>query len=80
MEGMLNDLAVGVDHQKEFSQHVQEKSIALGRMSHGDFTVKVLTTGYWPSYNTFDVRLPDEMLRCTQVRGAAGVSPKTRAW
>lgn len=79
MEGMLNDLAVGVDHQKEFLEHLKSKSSSAGAASAGvsplgpgskmapeDFSVKVLTTGYWPSYQQMDVRLPDEMLRCTQ--------------
>ncbi|GAB5036521.1 cullin protein 1 [Nannochloropsis oceanica] len=76
---MLNDLAVGVDHQKEFLEHLKSKSSSAGAASAGvsplgpgskmapeDFSVKVLTTGYWPSYQQMDVRLPDEMLRCTQ--------------
>uniref|UniRef100_I2CQT5 Cullin 1 n=2 Tax=Nannochloropsis gaditana TaxID=72520 RepID=I2CQT5_NANGC len=77
MEGMLNDLAVGADHQKEFLEYLKDKateasasssSVPLlgGKMAPDDFSVKVLTTGYWPSYTQLDVRLPDEMLRCTQ--------------
>jgi hypothetical protein len=68
---MLNDLAVGVDHQKEFLEHLKTKHIGLGKIAADDFTVKVLTTGYWPSYPIYDVVLPPEMQKCVQVRHAA---------
>lgn len=28
-----------------------------------DLTVTVLTTGFWPSYKSFDINLPAEMVR-----------------
>jgi len=67
MEGMLNDLAVGVDHQKDFEKYLTENSVSLGRIGKDDFSVKVLTTGYWPTYTNFDVILPPDMSKCTQV-------------
>lgn len=66
MEGMLTDLAVGVDHQKEFLEHLKQTKTSLGKIAPDDFTVKVLTTGYWPSYPTYDVILPPEMQKCVQ--------------
>ena len=65
MEGMLNDLAIGVDHQSDFETHVKEaKTKDLGKV---EFSVQVLTTGYWPTYQVLDVHLPPDMVRCTQV-------------
>ncbi|KAH8064472.1 hypothetical protein JL722_1346 [Aureococcus anophagefferens] len=59
MEGMLNDLAIGVDHQSDFDQTVKEdKSKSLGKL---DFAVQVLTTGYWPSFAAIDAHLPPEI-------------------
>mmetsp|Transcript_71001 Transcript_71001/g.199275 ORF Transcript_71001/g.199275 Transcript_71001/m.199275 type:complete len:622 (+) Transcript_71001:189-2054(+) len=66
MEGMLNDLAIGVDHQQEFEPHYKEKLEESGAAGpHVDFGVQVLTTGYWPTYPAFDVHLPPEMTKCT---------------
>ncbi|AEE31948.1 Cullin family protein [Arabidopsis thaliana] len=31
-----------------------------------DFTVTVLTTGFWPSYKTTDLNLPTEMVNCVE--------------
>jgi cullin 1 len=65
MEGMLNDLAIGVDHQSDFDQTVKEdKSKSLGKL---DFAVQVLTTGYWPSFAAIDAHLPPEIVQCTRV-------------
>ncbi|CAI9776244.1 unnamed protein product [Fraxinus pennsylvanica] len=32
-----------------------------------DLTVTVLTTGFWPSYKSFDLNLPAEMVKCVEV-------------
>mmetsp|Transcript_18871 Transcript_18871/g.23751 ORF Transcript_18871/g.23751 Transcript_18871/m.23751 type:complete len:742 (+) Transcript_18871:80-2305(+) len=64
MEGMMNDLAIGSDHQSDFEKHLKDKDFNLNRV---EFSVQVLTTGYWPTYKSFDVNLPPEMIRCTQV-------------
>jgi hypothetical protein len=77
MEGMLNDLRVDPHHQK-FMEHLRRDSVSLGRMGSDDFTVKVLTTGYWPTYTTYDVMLPIEMQKCTQVRWGGRVRPGGR--
>ena len=56
MEGMLNDLAIGVDHQSDFEAHVKEaKTKDLGKV---EFSVQGRTTGYWPTYQGLDVHLP----------------------
>ena len=46
MEGMLNDLAIGADHQTDFDRYCRENSSS----SKIEFGVQVLTTGHWPSY------------------------------
>eukprot|EP00591_Stephanopyxis_turris_P014134 CAMPEP_0195538440 /NCGR_PEP_ID=MMETSP0794_2-20130614/49526_1 /TAXON_ID=515487 /ORGANISM="Stephanopyxis turris, Strain CCMP 815" /LENGTH=753 /DNA_ID=CAMNT_0040672419 /DNA_START=59 /DNA_END=2320 /DNA_ORIENTATION=+ len=60
MEGMLGDLAVGGDQRSEFDSRMRQHhgSIKL------DFSVQVLTTGFWPTYKSPDVSLPPEMHRC----------------
>lgn len=63
MEGMLNDLAIGVDHQADFDSYVQDKKSSLSV----DFHVQVLTTGYWPTVAVVDAHLPPEILACTRV-------------
>lgn len=99
MEGMLSDLSIGVDHEKEFKAHYDAKaaettsgegsvegssssSLAAGgggggssscssagssNLSSLEFSVQVLTTGYWPSYPTFEINLPPDMTRASKV-------------
>lgn len=57
LEGMLNDLSVGEDTSKEFVTHLKEHE---GRLGCGklDFSVKVLTVGYWPTYPPIEFQLP----------------------
>ncbi|KAL1157158.1 hypothetical protein V6Z11_A08G137900 [Gossypium hirsutum] len=44
-----------------------------------DFTVTVLTTGFWPSYKSFDLSLPPEMVKCVEVfKGFYGTKTKHR--
>ena len=58
MEGMLADLAVGVDQRNEFEAKMKQQETKL------DFSVQVLTTGFWPSYKSPDVTLTPEMTKC----------------
>ena len=72
MEGMLNDLAVGLDHQNEFETYCREQiTDGGGSSAHNglptDFTVQVLTQGYWPSYRMLECKLPPVMEQCIQV-------------
>jgi len=67
MEGMLNDLAIGADHQADFEAHLgDEKCLAQlgGKM---EFSVQVLTTGYWPTFAAIDAHLPHEIVACARV-------------
>jgi cullin 1 len=62
MEGMLSDLAVGQQQRAEFEQRMRQiENASL------DFSVQVLTVGFWPSYKSTDVTLTSEMTRCMNV-------------
>jgi len=61
MEGMLNDLAVGVDQKNEFDQKIKEHDTKI------DFSVQVLTTGFWPTYKSPEVALPSGMTNCMDI-------------
>jgi cullin 1 len=67
LEGMINDLSIAADLQKEFREHcdgLQDGKAALGNI---DFNVTVLTTGFWPSYQVQDANLCTEMQKAIQV-------------
>lgn len=57
LEGMMNDLSVGEDTSKEFAVHLKEHEGRLG-VSKMEFTVKVLTVGYWPTYAPIEMQPP----------------------
>ena len=57
LEGMITDLALASDMQREFKQVVQ----ASGMQSSFELSVTVLTTGFWPSYSPADACLTKEM-------------------
>ena len=62
---MLNDLAIGHDHQADFESYVKaDSSRSTGKL---DFSVQVLTTGYWPTFASIDAHLPPEIVQCTKV-------------
>jgi len=62
MEGMFNDLAVGVDQKKEFDNKMKEHdNIKM------DFSVQVLTTGFWPTYKSPAVALPSGLSECMDI-------------
>jgi cullin 1 len=61
MEGMLADLAVGSEQRTEFEQRMRNVETKL------DFSVQVLTTGFWPTYKSPQVALAPEMTKCMGV-------------
>ncbi|GKY92196.1 hypothetical protein MPSEU_000190800 [Mayamaea pseudoterrestris] len=61
MEGMLADLAVGSQQRQEFEQRMRQVNSKI------DFTVQVLTTGFWPSYKSPEVTLTEEMTKCMNI-------------
>jgi len=61
MEGMLADLAVGSDQRSEFENRMRTVDTKL------DFSVQVLTTGFWPTYKSPNIILTPEMAKCMEV-------------
>ncbi|WOK94711.1 cullin-1-like [Canna indica] len=64
MEGMVTDLTLARENQSNFEEYLKSNLHANPGM---DLTVTVLTTGFWPSYKSFDLNLPDEMVKCVEV-------------
>jgi len=58
MEGMISDLAVGSDMKSDFDSMFSKQNSKL------DFSVQVLTAGFWPSYRSPDIAVPEEMTKC----------------
>ncbi|XP_027352111.1 cullin-1 isoform X2 [Abrus precatorius] len=63
MEGMVVDLNLAKDNQMKFEEYLCDSLANPGI----DLTVTVLTTGFWPSYKSFDLNLPSEMVKCVEV-------------
>merc|ERR1712023_35220 len=61
MQGMLNDLNVAADHERNFATHLENVKIEL---PIPEFKVRVLTTGFWPSYPNTPAKLPAIMAQC----------------
>lgn len=64
------DIEVSGDIMAGFKQFVAARAQGAGSPPL-DMSVLVLTSGFWPSYRTFDCLLPGELLRAQQV-GAVG--------
>jgi cullin 1 len=63
MEGMLADLAIGGGQRTEFESRMRQ----LHDQVKLDFSMQVLTTGFWPTYKSPEVTLTEEMSRCMDV-------------
>lgn len=64
MEGMVTDLTLAKENQASFEEYLSGNSAAYPGI---DLTVTVLTTGFWPTYKTFDLNPPAEMVKCVEV-------------
>eukprot|EP01018_Ginkgo_biloba_P007037 Gb_00939 [translate_table: standard] len=64
MEGMVTDLTLARENQTTFEGYLKDNSHIHPGI---DLTVTVLTTGFWPSYKSFELNLPMEMVRCVEV-------------
>ncbi|KAL9260269.1 Cullin-1-like protein [Drosera capensis] len=64
MEGMVTDLTLARENQTNFEDYLSSNPHANPGI---DLTVTVLTTGFWPSYKSFDLNLPAEMVKCVEV-------------
>jgi cullin 4 len=61
LEGMFKDEQVSKDMGKAFKDDV----LAQSKMPKGlDANVRILTSGFWPSYPVVNANLPDEINRC----------------
>jgi cullin 1 len=63
LEGMINDMRNAKDEQNNFSKFLQERRTAAGPLLPYEFTVQTLTTGFWPTQQSVDVKLPRELAR-----------------
>jgi cullin 1 len=61
MEGMVTDLQIAKDNQKEFEKWLDDDDTRRPKM---EFGVTVLTTGFWPTYKFTELALPEECVRC----------------
>jgi cullin 1 len=82
LEGMLNDMNMGKDHEAEFKEFYaanrqgagSSSGVSRGGSSSGGgseestgcFGVQVLTAGYWAQHSTYEVQLPPDMTRDMQ--------------
>ncbi|KAG6647804.1 hypothetical protein I3843_07G101200 [Carya illinoinensis] len=64
MEGMVTDLTLARENQNSFEEYLHNNTNVNPGL---DLTVTVLTTGFWPSYKSCDLSLPQEMVRCVEV-------------
>ncbi|PKA57659.1 Cullin-1 [Apostasia shenzhenica] len=64
MEGMVTDLTLARENQTNFEEYLRDNPQANPGL---DLTVTVLTTGFWPSYKSFDLNLPNEMVKCIEI-------------
>ena len=64
MEGMVTDLTLSRQNQNSFDEYVANNPAAKPGI---DLSVTLLTTSVWPSYKTFDVNLPSEMVKCVEI-------------
>uniref|UniRef100_A0A2N9ECE5 Cullin family profile domain-containing protein n=1 Tax=Fagus sylvatica TaxID=28930 RepID=A0A2N9ECE5_FAGSY len=59
-----NDLTSALENQTIFEEYLRNNT----NVNTGiDLNVTVLTSGFWPSYKSFDLSLPLEMVRCVEV-------------
>ncbi|THU64646.1 hypothetical protein C4D60_Mb01t28660 [Musa balbisiana] len=63
MEGMVTDLTLARENQSCFEDYLNVNPHAH---PGADLSVSVLTTGFWPSYKSSDLTLPDEMVKCIE--------------
>jgi len=57
-------LTLGRENQPKFQKYLEDNAHAHPGI---ELAVTVLTTGFWPSYKSFDLNLPVEMVKCVEV-------------
>lgn len=58
LEGMFKDMELSRELTPNFKQHLNN----VMPNANIDLTVFILTTGYWPTYQTMDINIPSELL------------------
>ncbi|ONK69190.1 uncharacterized protein A4U43_C05F20270 [Asparagus officinalis] len=69
MKGMVTDLTLAKENQSNFEEYLRvrdNKNVNPGI----DLTINVLTTGFWPTYKSFDLSLPAEMAPSEYLTGS----------
>eukprot|EP00823_Brevimastigomonas_motovehiculus_P006923 TRINITY_DN5949_c0_g1_i1.p1 TRINITY_DN5949_c0_g1~~TRINITY_DN5949_c0_g1_i1.p1 ORF type:complete len:757 (+),score=176.94 TRINITY_DN5949_c0_g1_i1:117-2387(+) len=61
LEGMLNDMRAATEHNNSFKDYCRDKKLSTGDI---EFSMQVLTTGFWPSYKAENLILPEDMNTC----------------
>lgn len=61
LEGMINDMRDEV-HERGYQKFCVERGIKRD----SEFTVQALTSGFWPTYKSEDLKLPMAMSECVQ--------------
>lgn len=64
LEGMVTDINLSSDIQNNFEDFMKENE---NQTCPVDLTVQVLTTGFWPTYKSDDLNLPQELVQCITV-------------
>mmetsp|Transcript_13518 Transcript_13518/g.15845 ORF Transcript_13518/g.15845 Transcript_13518/m.15845 type:complete len:774 (-) Transcript_13518:280-2601(-) len=75
MEGMVKDLLTGETLKQKFRQYIRDKNPDDQAMNVGnesfvagiDFSVDLLTTGWWPNFKKMELKYPENMTRCMEV-------------
>lgn len=61
LEGMMNDMRMSTEYHTTFRDWLRERKNDINGI---DMTVQTLTTGFWPSYPSDEVKLPPVMDVC----------------
>lgn len=67
LEGMITDLSLAGEFQKNFRDYCEQLPDGKAVLGGIDFSVTVLTTGFWPSYQILDANLCPEMQKAISV-------------
>eukprot|EP00808_Paulinella_micropora_P023940 g73308.t1 len=59
LEGMINDMRQAQEEQRDFQKFLTDRQVSLGY----EFTAQTLTTGFWPTQLTAEVKLPKPLQR-----------------
>jgi cullin 1 len=59
LNNQVTDLTLAKEKQSQFEEYLNSNSQAKPGIG---LAVTVLTTGFWPSYKSFDLNLPSEMV------------------